>query len=457
MVTIYLDKQVFSHLFNAREEKYSLLREKILSHKDEFIFFYSNAHLFDLQDDKTDIKYAEMKFMQSIVDGCRLIYEGNKQEVIKQSPLDAFGTIGKVGDFSWLENFDFSQITEEQRNAINNIIDICIKDLKGELDFDWLIKRTPISANELQVDKTTFTALIKFVAYNFYENKEAYKQVRDNTIAKYNPKMITVEEENVFNEQLASSPLGLSFIDMIKAILTQTGLSSSDAATVYYMSYMLLDLIGVNKETRKKVKFRNMRTDCCHSFFGSYCDCIVSDDKGLRLKSKTLYKLLNFSTKVYSIDEFIEKFDEAINNNKKSAREYFDEINNDYQAKQVVKTEITPEHILTYLNPSYKYFGYFNCMLERKSKDETIIILHKSNDLNQPILTREIEIIVNRIVRVFNDMGATFSLFNEAVEVPLIKADNWNRILILNDADVCLTKFKDTPMLCLWIKSKHPI
>ena len=96
-------------------------------------------------------------------------------------------------------------------------------------------------------------------------------------------------------------------------------------------------------------------------------------------------------------------------------------------------------------------------MLERKSKDETIIILHKSNDLNQPILTREIEIIVNRIVRVFNDMGATFSLFNEAVEVPLIKADNWNRILMLNDADVCLTKFKDTPMLCLWIKSKHPI
>ena len=39
MVTIYLDKQVFSHLFNSREEKYSLLREKILSHKDEFIFF----------------------------------------------------------------------------------------------------------------------------------------------------------------------------------------------------------------------------------------------------------------------------------------------------------------------------------------------------------------------------------------------------------------------------------
>ena len=457
MITIYLDKQVFSHLFNAREEKYSLLRNKILSHKDEFIFFYSNAHLFDLQDDKTDIKYAEMEFMQSIVDGNRLIYEFPRQEVMKQSPREAFETVGKVGDFSWLDNFDVSQLTDEQLNAINNIVDISIKDLKGELDFNWLTNRIPISANELQVDVPILKSLMNFIAYNFYENKNAYKQVRDNTIARYNPKEIKANGEDVFNEQLSSSPLGLSFIETIKATLAQTGLSSSDSAIVYYMSYMLLDLFGVNKEARKKVKFQNMQADCCHSFFGSYCDCIVSDDEGLRLKSKTLYKLFNFGTKVYSIDEFIERFDEAINNNKKSGRKYFDEIFNDYIARQILRTEITPEHTLTYLNTSNKFFGYFNCMIERKSDNETVIILHKNNDLNQPMLVREIEIIVNRMVKVFNDMGANFTLFDEAVELPQLKADNWNRILVLNDADICLTKFKETPMLCLWIKLKQPI
>ena len=223
------------------------------------------------------------------------------------------------------------------------------------------------------------------------------------------------------------------------------------------MSYMLLDLFGVNKETRKKVKFKNMQVDCCHSFFGSYCDCIVSDDEGMRLKSKTLYKLFNFGTEVYSIDEFIEKFDEAINNNKKSAHDYFDEILCDYTKRQVIRVETKPGQSLTFLNTSNKYFGYFNCMIERKSKDETVIILHKNNDLKQPILMREVEIIVNRIVRVFNSMGAAFALFDEAVEVPQLKANNWNRILMLNDADVCLTKFKDTPMLCLWVKLKRPI
>lgn len=457
MITIYLDKQVFSHLFNAREEKYSLLRDKILSHKDEFIFSYSNAHLFDLQDDETDIKYAEMEFMQSIVDGNRLIYEFPIQEVMKQSPREAFETVGKVGDFSWLDNFDISQLTNEQLNAINNIVDISIKDLKGELDFNWLTNRIPISANELQVDVPIFKSLMNFIAYNFYENKNAYKQVRDNTIARYNPKEIKANGEDVFNEQLASSPLGLSFIEAVKAILVQIGLSSSDSAIAYQVSYMLLDILGINKETRKKVKFQNMQADCCHSFFGSYCDCIVSDDEGLRLKSKTLYKLFNFGTKVYSIDEFIERFDEAINNNKKSGRKYFDEIFNDYIARQILRTEITPEHTLTYLNTSNKFFGYFNCMIERKSDNETVIILHKNNDLNQPLLVREIEIIVNRMVKVFNDMGANFTLFDEAVELPQLKADNWNRILVLNDADICLTKFKETPMLCLWIKLKQPI
>lgn len=52
-------------------------------------------------------------------------------------------------------------------------------------------------------------------------------------------------------------------------------------------------------------------------------------------------------------------------------------------------------------------------------------------------------------------MGANFALFNETIERPQLKADNWNRIL--NDVDVCLTKFKDTPMLCLWIKPEKPI
>jgi len=69
---------------------------------------------------------------------------------------------------------------------------------------------------------------------------------------------------------------------------------------------------------------------------------------------------------------------------------------------------------------------------------------------------REIEIIVNRMVRAFNDMGTTLEVFNKEIELPQIKANNWERILVLDDAYMSLTIFKDTPMLCFWIKMEQP-
>lgn len=457
MVTIYFDKQLFSHLFNAQEEKYRVLREKILSHRDEFIFLYSNAHLFDLQQDMTDIKYEEMDFMQTIVDGNHIFFENPNIMAGKESPRSAFDNITAIDDFSWLDNFDLSQITKEQRDVINNIMDISYKDLTGQLEFDWLKKRIPICSNELQIDKVSFTSFVKFVKENFYDNKNSYKQIRDTAIKNYNPALITSDCESIFNNQLASSPLGLSFIETIKATINQVGLPTSDASTVYYVSYMLLDLLGVSREARKKVKFRNMQTDCMHSFFGSYCDCFVSDDVGIIRKSKTLYNLFNIETQIYSIDEFITRFDEAINNNQKSVSVFLEEIRNDYQLRKVVKEEMSAPYILTHLFSTHKYFGYFNHMLERKSKYETVIILYKNHIASQLLLTQEIEIIVNRLVHAFNDLGATFGLFNRDTEMPQIKAGNWGRILRLDDVDICLTTVKEPFRLCLWIKLKPSV
>ncbi|MBP3471352.1 MAG: hypothetical protein J6K41_03840 [Paraprevotella sp.] len=174
-------------------------------------------------------------------------------------------------------------------------------------------------------------------------------------------------------------------------------------------------------------------------------------------KSKTLYKLFNIGTQIYSIDEFIVKFDEAINNNQKSASEYLDEIRTDYEKREIAKIETTSQYTLTHLYTSHKYFGYFNYMLERTSEDETVIILHKNNDVNQLVLIREIEIIVNRLAHAFNGMGAAFSLFDKDIELPQIREDKWSRILELNDVDMCLTKFSQVSMLCFWIKLKHQL
>ena len=453
MVTIYLDKQVFSYLFKASNEKYAALREKILSHKDEFIFCYSNAHLFDMQDDLTDTKYSEMDFVQSVVNGHHLIYKDCAINLVSDHPRDVYENLHDVGDFSWLEDIDFSNLTQEQIDVINNISDLTAKEFTGQLEFDWLSKRTPVSDSGLQIDKDGFRSLINFVAYHFYQNKESYKTLRDKVIETYNPSSIAAHGE-VFNEQFSASPLHLSFMELIQATLKQTGLSSKDPAIAYFLSYVMFDMFGIDKEPRGKVRFRNVSVDAYHSFFGSYCDCLVSDDEGVRRKSKSLYKLFNQATKVYSLDEFIQSFDEAIANNCKSTREHFDDIIDDYSRMEVLSTESTPDYTLTGIATSHEYFGYFNCMFEMKKGGETMIVLHRNNDIYRPLSSNEIAIVVNRISKSFNSIGATWPDFNYPKEWSHLCEDTWGRTLSLDDAVITLTKFKKLPMLGLLIQMK---
>ena len=58
MVRIYFDKQIFSHLFKQEKTQYVKLLNQIRKQKSS-LFCYSHAHLRDLKNDKTDIKYSD--------------------------------------------------------------------------------------------------------------------------------------------------------------------------------------------------------------------------------------------------------------------------------------------------------------------------------------------------------------------------------------------------------------
>ncbi len=59
MTTIYFDKQIFSYLFKSKEDKHRNLLQKIIENKKDFIFLYSDAHLHDLYQDSTTLKYED--------------------------------------------------------------------------------------------------------------------------------------------------------------------------------------------------------------------------------------------------------------------------------------------------------------------------------------------------------------------------------------------------------------
>lgn len=453
MVTIYLDKQIFSYLFKSNEAKYKALKEKILSHKDDFIFLYSDAHLFDLQKDNTERKFAEMEFMQEIVDSNRLMLDGRKVDIVKDAPKDIFDTLKKVGD---IDVIDFSQLDTEQINMLSNAIDLFIKGISGQLDVNWLSDREPIHVDKLQVNQEFVTSILKCVANSLYCQKEPYKLVRDNIKAKYNPTIEIADNNTDFNDKLKNAPLRLSFIDTIKASLKQMGRSSDNDFEVYIMAYALLDMLGLSREKGKTVRFHNVQVDSYHSFFASYCDCLVSNDVGLTRKSKILYELFGLDTQVYSIDEFINHFNACIIDNQKSGGKYLNEIMSDYSARTVIDTQQLNGYTFTHIKGSHRYFGYFNYMLERKTENETVIIIYKRQDTKPLLPSREVEIIVNRLVKSFEESNNLAGMFNKEIELPQLLKDQWEgRTWVFQDADMKLMKFKGSSLLCFSIKLEN--
>lgn len=453
MVTIYLDKQIFSYLFKSNEAKYKTLKEKILSHKDDFIFLYSDAHLLDLQKDETEQKFAEMEFMQEIVDSNRLILDGRKVDIVKDAPKDLFDTLNKVGD---IDTIDFSQLNTEQINILSNAIDLFIKDINGQLELNWLNDREPIHEDKPQINQEFATSMLKYVANSLYCQKEPYKLVRDNIKAKYNPTIEIADNLTDFNDRLKNAPLRLSFIDTIMASLKQMGCLSYNDFEVYIMAYALLDMLGLSREKGKTVRFHNVQVDSYHSFFASYCDCLVSNDVGLTRKSKILYKLFGIDTQVYSIDEFIDHFNACIIDNQKSGKKYLNEFMSDYSARTVIDTQQLNGYTFTHIKGSHRYFGYFNYMLERKIEDETVIIIYKRQDTKPLLPSREVEIIVNRLVKSFEEFTGLVGMFNEEIELPQLLKDQWEgRTWVFQDADMKLMKFKGSSLLCFSIKLKN--
>ena len=119
-----------------------------------------------------------------------------------------------------------------------------------------------------------------------------------------------------------------------------------------------------------------------------------------------------------------------------------------------MSTESTPEHIVTCIETSHEYFGYFNCMFEMKKGGEIMIILHRNNYIYRPLSSQEIAIVVNRVSESFNSIGTTWPYFNYQEEWAQLCNDTWGRTLNMDDAVITLTKFKKLPMLELMIQLK---
>ena len=233
--------------------------------------------------------------------------------------------------------------------------------------------------------------------------------------------------------------------------MKQMGFKNPENMIVYTVAYILLDMIGLSPEKRGKIEFRNMHIDGIHSYFASYCDCFVSNDEGVRVKSGYLYNEFNMDTHICDIDEFIELFDKAIENNKKTARTYLDEIIEDHSKGEIIRHDHQENDCFIQLKTNHSYFGYFDQLIERTSDGKMSIVLCKRNGLNQSLLLEEIKIIVNRIALSFQEFGAEAYMYSEKDSTQLME-DSWGgRVWRFRDSIMDLGKVPGMAQLCFII------
>lgn len=107
------------------------------------------------------------------------------------------------------------------------------------------------------------------------------------------------EEVIKYINTAVNSNLLIEFTDLIDL----AGYSLRDRITTLFN---LLDFVGFWKD--KKTDKSNLARiyDSSHTFFASYCDIFISNDKRARNKAKVAYLLYNIKTRVLSYDEFLD-------------------------------------------------------------------------------------------------------------------------------------------------------
>ena len=156
-------------------------------------------------------------------------------------------------------------------------------------------------------------------------------------------------------------------------------------------------------------------------------------------------------THICDIDEFIELFDKAIENNKKTARTYLDEIIEDHSKGEIIRHDHQENDCFIHLKTNHCYFGYFDQLIERTSDGKMSIVLCKRNGLNQSLLLEEIKIIVNRIALSFQEFGAEAYMYSEKDSSQLME-DSWGgRVWRFRDSIMDLGKVPGMAQLCFII------
>ncbi len=450
MYRMYFDKNVFSYL--RSNSKYSELANKLLRKKESLLFMFSQAHIEDIKQDKSNYKYIDLDYIEKYTNSFYMFFNP-----LTQSINIRIATPQEVYDSS-LENSTSTNLS----NGVDLESLLKLKDLPMFKEYAILFdsiqilleknanrpesyKIDNIPANTtLEMQKYLDTFGLENKEYTWDEWEKLSKEMTDilqNQEGLYklgrrlgieelgiNKFDISIEDIN-FDEKLKETKVGKSFSDFFDEMMKyfKDVPLFNNFYLEYIMKYAMLNVLGIDKEKSKNLKFHNVMTDSQHSYYGIFSDYFVTCDKGLLMKSKFFYNFLGLNTKVLSLEEFQNEFsflEETFND----IGTFYNILQYDIENGLVINHQpsILDDQQLFKIKLSHRYFSYFNYLeISSKHKTNSFILVNDRTGIDDFITYKEIENVVNQIVKLFGTDDNGQSNYNSNDEKS-IKENNWD-------------------------------
>jgi hypothetical protein len=225
-------------------------------------------------------------------------------------------------------------------------------------------------------------------------------------------KLNQIESTRILNDVLKESP----FKKDLKELL-MVG-APEDFTFNAYMSkgFILLNMLGLDKEKNKKTNFISLANDAEHAYYGALCDILVTEDVGLRYKAEVLYEVKGIHTKILSPKEFVDCFSDY----KAVARCRSGFATNILEQIKEIEPILTTRsdkynRITSVYHLKESYFDFFDQieLIEDEASGTWIILTSQRNNLNVSLFFDEISVTLNKMLQAFGQDMDRKGVFND--------------------------------------------
>lgn len=441
MRRIYFDSNVYRDL-----KKDPSLLERIKNKKDHLLFFFSHAHLLDLNEDESEKKFDDLNFMENLVDDnyLSLPYKEPNVNFQKASPRIAFDGIGTgykidpgMFDLNELLNLHEEDQTPEIKKAMDDFENLLGSTMKFNLKSN--IEEHQKGQEEMWQklipdikDEYTYKEWMEIVPQllNNLQNSGLYKEIRKYSLEnlQLSQKFNIDIEKFSFDEDLKDTPIQKSFMELVEQSLTYNDSKEQHEYLFFITAFNLLNILGIDKEKNKKAVFVNTINDAQHSYYASHCEFLVSKDEGFNLKSRVLYRLLGIETKVMDLNEFDKMLPAISGVNDTDLINYIKFLSHELQHSLIVSESYDfkeEKNVINHKlnNHHFDYFNYFNA-IDFEEKGYRYLLYSFVDNYSTFTSYIEYEFVTNKVSKLFgvDDNGRlTFS----DIDLEEIKINKW--------------------------------